>query len=74
MLLSPGGGAVAVWASSGLSDPSGQAPMDLAVIDKLFTNAKRLGEATIAAKQNVTDPDIRNTWIFFGDPATKRMW
>jgi hypothetical protein len=32
MLLSSGGGAVAIWASSGLSAPDGQAPMDLAVI------------------------------------------
>ena len=74
MVLSPGGGAVAVWASSGLSAPDGQAPMDLAVIDYLFEKATRLGEATLAAKQKVSDPDIRHTWIFFGDPATKRMW
>jgi hypothetical protein len=74
MLLSSGGGAVAVWASSGLSAPDGQAPMDLAVIDYLFEKATRLGEATLAAKQKMSDPDIRHTWIFFGDPATKRMW
>ena len=74
MLLSPGGGAVAVWASSGLTAPEGQAPMDLTVIDYLFENATRLGEATLAAKLKATDPDIRHTWILFGDPATKRMW
>ena len=66
---------MAVWASSGLSAPNGQAPMDLAVIDYLFEKSTRLGEATLAAaKQKVSDPDIRHTWIFFGDPATKRMW
>ncbi len=74
LLLSSGGGAVAVWASSGLSAPDGQAPMDLAVIDSLFEKSTTLGEAALAAKQKVTDPDIRHTWIFFGDPATKRMW
>jgi hypothetical protein len=74
MLLSSGGGAVAVWASSGLSAPNGEAPMNLAVIDYLFEKATRLGEAALAVKQKVSVPDIRHTWIFFGDPATKRMW
>jgi hypothetical protein len=71
MLLSPQGGAVAVWASSGLTEPGEQAEMDLELIRQVFGNSQTLGEATVAAKKAVTDPDIRHTWILFGDPATK---
>ena len=74
LLLSPTGGAVAVWASSGLSDPTGQAPMDAAAINALFQHATRLGDATLAAKRNVPDPDIRHTWLLFGDPASQLTW
>jgi hypothetical protein len=30
-----------------------------------------LGEATARAKTATNDPDVRRTWIFFGDPTTK---
>jgi len=30
-----------------------------------------IGEAVKRAKASITDPDIRRTWILFGDPATK---
>jgi hypothetical protein len=30
-----------------------------------------LGEAVKRAKGATTDPDVRRTWIFFGDPTTR---
>jgi hypothetical protein len=66
------GGAVAVWASSGLTEPSGQAVMDRELIREIFDGDKpTLGEATVQAKASVSDMDIRRTWILFGDPATR---
>ena len=74
MLLAPGGGAVAVWASSGLTAPEDQAPVDATMFNSLFSKTGRLGDAVQKVEQTITDPDILHTWIFFGDPATKRMW
>jgi hypothetical protein len=74
LLLARKGGAVAVWASSGLTDPAGQAALDTALVGNLSGNTLTIGQATIVAKKAVTDPDIRHTWILFGDPATKLKW
>jgi len=30
-----------------------------------------LGEATAQAKAATTDPDVRRSWILFGDPTTR---
>jgi hypothetical protein len=30
-----------------------------------------MGEAVMRAKSLTTDPDIRSTWILFGDPAMR---
>ena len=72
LLLNPQGGAVAVWASSGLTDPEPQFGMDGALMQYLFANpAQTIGDATRSAKQGVTDADVRRTWILFGDPSQK---
>jgi hypothetical protein len=72
LLKAEGGGAVTVWASSGLTEPGGQAVMDRELIRLLFNGEQlTLGEATARAKARVTDPDIRRTWILFGDPTTR---
>jgi uncharacterized repeat protein (TIGR01451 family) len=72
LLTAPTGGAVAVWASSGLTDPTGQAPLDRAFLQALGAGTEvRLGEAARAAKAATADPDVRRTWIFFGDPALR---
>jgi hypothetical protein len=66
------GGAVAVWASSGLTEPGGQAVMNQELIRLLFNGqGLTLGEATVKAKAATTDLDVRRTWILFGDPTTK---
>jgi len=70
LLKAKQGGAVAVWASSGLTEPDGQATMDQALV-RLLYQGLTLGEATVQAKAAVPDGDVRRTWILFGDPATR---
>lgn len=71
LLKAEHGGAVAVWASSGLTEPAGQTVMNQALVPQIFGESPTIGEATVKAKAAVNDLDIRRTWIFFGDPATK---
>jgi len=72
LIKAPGGGAVAVWASSALTNVGPQATMDQALIKLLYSGQSlTLGQAAAAAKAAVTDMDVRRTWILFGDPATK---
>jgi hypothetical protein len=72
LLKAKGGGAVAVWASSGLTEPDKQAIMNKELIRLLFgKESLTLGEATARAKASVSDQDIRKTWILFGDPTTR---
>jgi hypothetical protein len=72
LLKAPSGGAVAVWASSGLTESGDQLPIDEALVRLLFSDTSTtLGDATLAAKAAAKDPDIRRTWILFGDPTTR---
>ncbi|HWO00570.1 MAG TPA: C25 family cysteine peptidase [Blastocatellia bacterium] len=69
------GGAVAVWASSGLTVPSAQSAMDEQAFRALFSGNEgetvMLGEITSQAKAAVHNLDVRRTWILFGDPTTR---
>jgi hypothetical protein len=66
------GGAVGVWASSGLTSPPEQLPLDLKLIQLLFNGqGLTIGEAVALSKQTVINMDVRKTWILFGDPTTK---
>ncbi|MCX8036112.1 MAG: C25 family cysteine peptidase, partial [Candidatus Sumerlaeia bacterium] len=66
------GGAVAVWASSGMTGPSAQAELNKAFVRALFgPEPPTIGQAAMRAKRAVTLPDIRRTWILFGDPAMR---
>jgi hypothetical protein len=72
LLKAPGGGAIAVWTSSGMTEPDKQAVMNKELIQLLFNGQSlSLGEATARAKASVTDQDIRKTWILFGDPSQR---
>ncbi len=72
LLLSPNGGAVAVWASSGFTDAQPQAFLNQAVLNALSQNRNQpLGSAILAAKSGITDADVRRTWILFGDPSMR---
>ncbi len=66
----PDGGAVAVWASSATTPASTQALVNQELFRLIFSGTyATLGEAIAAAKRVVGNPDLRRSWIFFGDPA-----
>ena len=69
LLFSKNGGAVAVWASSGLTSPQPQFELDQNVVKLLLSQPPlSLGDATRQAKSDITDSDARRTYILFGDP------
>ena len=69
------GGAIAVWASSGMTLPSGQFSMNQELYKQIFDASQSqrglLGEVTLKAKSVTFDGDVRRTWILFGDPMTR---
>ena len=68
----PSSGAVAVWASSSVTSSATQSLVNAEVFRLIFSNAyPTLGEAVTAAKRVVGSPDLRRSWIFFGDPAMR---
>ena len=71
-LLKSPGGAVAVWASTGLTEPSGQNVIGEEFYRLLFgTPQITLGDAARMSKGFTNDADVRRTWTLFGDPATR---
>jgi hypothetical protein len=72
LLKAENGGAVAIWTSSGLTDPAGQLQMNRGLVRLLFNGeGLTLGEATAGAKASTDDMDVRRSWILFGDPTTR---
>jgi hypothetical protein len=70
LLKAPKGGAFAVWTSSGLTYPAGQATLNREMLRLLFNGeSPTIGEAAMTAKAAVVDPDVRKTWMLFGDPT-----
>lgn len=67
------GGAVAVWASSGMTLPTLQATINRELYRLQFSGGPELtlGEAARRAKLSVADGDVRRTWVLLGDPAVK---
>jgi hypothetical protein len=71
-LKAPGGGAVAAFASSGLTLPDGQHAMSTQLYSLIYgAQPIALGDAIKIAKGATNDIDVRRTWIFFGDPSIK---
>ena len=71
-LLKAEGGAVAVWASSGMCLPDDQATLNKEFYRQVFSgSAITIGEAARRAKQVATDADVRRTWILLGDPTMR---
>ncbi len=66
----PNGGAIAIWASSTVTKPDMQAVMNRGLVRRLL-QGMTLGEAAVQAKAGVPDPDVRRSWILFGDPTTR---
>ena len=72
LLLSPNGGAVAVWASSGFTDQAPQSTMNQSFLAQFAAHpGDSLGQLILRAKYGTSDNDVRRTWILFGDPAMK---
>jgi hypothetical protein len=72
ILKAPNGGAVAVWASSGLTIPYGQVSVSKQFYTLLFSGqTPRIGDATRQAKASTNDMDVRRLSILFGDPAMR---
>jgi hypothetical protein len=61
-----------VWASSTLTEPDQQALMGNELFSNLFSSENlTLGQAVARAKAVATDPDVRKSWILFGDPTIR---
>jgi hypothetical protein len=76
LMKAEGGGAVAVWASSGLTKPDQQVMLNRKFLSLILGDANSgvamtLGDAGVRAKAFVSDLDVRRTWILFGDPVTR---
>ncbi len=72
LLEAPQGGAVAAFASSGLTLPDGQHEMSQQLYSLIYgAQPIALGDAIKSAKNATNDIDVRRTWIFFGDPSMK---
>jgi hypothetical protein len=72
LLKSNRGGAVAVWASSGLTMPDAQAVMNQEAYRLLFNGTRTtIGEVMMRAKAATASGDVRRTWILLGDPSMK---
>ncbi|HEX3582855.1 MAG TPA: C25 family cysteine peptidase [Thermoanaerobaculia bacterium] len=71
LLTAPNGGAVAVWASSTLTEPDVQAVMNNELMRQVFVSGRSIGDALVLAKKAVIDQDVRKSWILFGDPSMK---
>src|SRR6266849_3781945 len=73
LLKAPNGGAVASFASSGLTIPDGQHQMGQVMFDLLYGHPTTIpiGDASRQSKASTNDLDVRRTWILFGNPTMK---
>ncbi|MBI3644680.1 MAG: DUF11 domain-containing protein, partial [Acidobacteriales bacterium] len=72
LLLNSQGGAIAVVASSGLTDSQPQAHLDRSLVQALFQNGgTTLGDALVQAKSSIKAKDVRRTYLLFGDPLLR---
>lgn len=71
LVRAEGRGAVSVWASSSLTLSPDQATMNRALTLTLFggTGTVRFGDAVRQAKAAANDPNVRRSFILFGDPT-----
>jgi subtilisin-like proprotein convertase family protein len=74
LLKNERGGAVAVWASTGMTVPTSQSSINQELLRLVLDMSKRgptIGEATMKAKTAIGDPDVQRTWVLLGDPTTR---
>ena len=72
-LLKSPGVAVAVWASTSLTEPVGQSVIDQEFYRQTLGALAPLGDAVRNAKLKTGDSDVRKTWTLFGDPALRML-
>jgi hypothetical protein len=71
-LMKADGGAIAVWASSAMTQPEAQALMNQRLYQLLFAEPQpRLGKLLREAKAAIGDADVRRSWILLGDPTMR---
>ena len=73
LLRTPEGGAWSVWASSALTLPTEHALLSKTLLSAALEQGSTLGEATVAAKEAVTDPDVRASFHLLGDPSARAV-
>ncbi len=73
MLRTPEGGAWGVWASSALTLPTDHALLSKTLLSAVLNDGMTLGEATLKAKQAVSDLDVRATFHLLGDPSARAV-
>ena len=73
LLRAARGGAWGVWASSGLTLPTEHATLSAALLTAALDEGRTLGEATLAAKRAVRDPEVRATFHLLGDPTARAI-
>jgi hypothetical protein len=72
LLKAPNGGAVASFASSGLTIADPQHAMGRRMFQLLYSGPPiAIGDASRLSKSATNDLDVRRTWILFGDPTMK---
>ncbi len=73
LLKNPNGGAVAVWASSGLTTPDIQEIMGTRFYNQIGVGSiTRLGDLVNDAKTTINfGRDVRLSWVLLGDPTMK---
>ncbi|MEK6303455.1 MAG: C25 family cysteine peptidase [Acidobacteriota bacterium] len=71
LLKAPHGGAVAVWTSSGMTQPASQQAANREFYRLLFGQKLTLGEAVMRSKAAAQESDVRRTWVLLGDPAMR---
>jgi hypothetical protein len=71
-LMKSQGGAIAVFASSSITEPTEQGRMNHELFRQLFGDESiTVGEAMVKAKSVARDADVRQTWNLFGDPTIR---
>jgi hypothetical protein len=72
LMLAPNGGAVAVFASSGLNQSPPQTTLNKLVVQNAMGSAQlALGDAILKAKAGITDLSVRKTFNLLGDPTMR---
>ncbi len=70
LVLTPNGGSVVAWASSGTSDSGWQELLVSEFLRQAYRPGVTTGDAARAAKASVNG-EVRKTWVFLGDPLVR---